>query len=114
VVRSDPLSDTPAQALFAAPAGADAEAPADAAGLAAATGQVVSPATSQALLLAAQSDDPAVAEALNRILPRGQSQPGRVREFGAGQVGYSLDDVEVQVGRGIFRDATGGLSTAAS
>lgn len=107
VVRSDPLADAPSQPMFAA---ADAG---ETAGLAAASGAVMSPATSQALLFAAQSGDPELAEAVNRMLPRGQSRPDRVSDMGDGLFGYSLDDVPVQVGRGVTRDASAGLFSAA-
>lgn len=109
VVRSDPLPAASAAPLFA---GGDV--PGDASGLAAATGQVVSPAMGQALLLAAQSDDPQLVEAVNRMLPRGQAQPGRLREMGLGLTGYSLDDVPVQVGSGVIRTPAGSLLSSAA
>lgn len=107
VVRSDPLVEESTQPLLASAAATDAAA---APGL---PGPVISPATGQALLLAAQSDDPALSEAVNRMLPRGQVRPDRVTDMGGGLFGYRLDDARIQVGRGVARDPlTGRLSTA--
>ena len=70
--------------------------------------------TSQALLLAGQSDNPALDEAVNRMLPRGLSRPDGVSTLGGGLIGYSLDSAPVQVAPGIFRDPTNGLLSAAA
>ena len=112
LVRSDPLPTTAAAPLFAGTGATQEPGNLAAGNLAAATGTVVSPEMGQALLLAAQSDDPQLAEAVNRLLPRGQSQPGRLRDMGEGMIGYSLADAPVQSAHGIVRDRASGMFAA--
>ncbi|MEZ5670649.1 MAG: hypothetical protein R3F55_25080 [Alphaproteobacteria bacterium] len=85
----------------------------DAGDVAAATGQtVLSPAMSQALLLAGQSgDDGAAAGLLSRLLPRGAEHPDQLREVGPGTTGYALAGVTMQVAPGV---TAGRLAAAAA